>query len=102
MTTPIETIADCAAEAEFQLLCAKNHMDWLLALAHGIQLAHTHGQGHGQGETASQLLSLADYLSDTGFANTSVAMKEFRDLAETPVAPRNSGSEIAARGREGN
>ncbi|QHF02421.1 hypothetical protein N015_08355 [Pseudomonas asturiensis] len=97
MTTPIKTIADCAAEAEFQLLCAKNHMDWLLALAHGIQLAHTHGQD----EAASQLLSLASYLSDTGFANTSAAIKEFGDLAETPTAPRNADNEIVARKGKG-
>lgn len=83
MTAPIASVQDCAAEAEFQLLCAKNHMDWLLALARAIQLAHTHGQP-GDGEALS---SLAGYLSDTGFSATTEAIREFADLAASP-APR--------------
>jgi hypothetical protein len=96
MSAPIASVQECAAEAEFQLLCAKNHMDWLLALARAIQLTHTHGQA----EVGEGLASLASYLKDTGFSATTEAIREFGDLAASP-APRNTAVPICGAEREG-
>ncbi|MCV4285899.1 hypothetical protein [Pseudomonas capsici] len=85
MSHTIKTLTDCAAEAEFQLLCAKENMNWLLALARAIQLAHTHGQT----EVAAGLTSLAGYLSDTNFGHTSTAIREFAELSSSPSTSQN-------------
>ncbi|GFM68696.1 hypothetical protein PSCICJ_48140 [Pseudomonas cichorii] len=81
MTGQIRTVQDCAAEAEFQLLCAKDQMNWLIALARAIQLAHTHGRG----EIGEGLTELANYLSDTCFGNTTAAIRGFSELSRLPV-----------------
>ncbi|MBX8516067.1 hypothetical protein K5D69_15335 [Pseudomonas cichorii] len=95
MTTPIQSLSECAAEAEFQLICAKEQMNWLLTLACAIQLAHTHGRG----EIGEGLTELANYLSDTCFGNTTAAIREFSELSRQPSAPQNTG--LANHGAHG-
>lgn len=94
MTTSIEDLQDCAENASFHLHCAKNHMDWMLALARAIHLAHTHGQG----EVGADLISLANYLGESGYPNTTFAIREFDELAEASSAPQNT--DLANRGAD--
>ncbi|AHF66017.1 hypothetical protein [Pseudomonas cichorii] len=89
MNTPIETLQDCATEAEYQLICAMEQTTWLLALARAIQLAHTHGRG----EIGEGLIGLSNYLSDTCFGNVTAAIREFSELSRQPVAPTKLDSE---------
>lgn len=84
MNSPIPTIPQLAAEAEFQLLAAADQLNWLTALSSAIQLDHTHGRG----KYAAHLAQLADFLSDTGFSGVYSAIDEFKQLSE--CAPQNT------------
>ncbi|MDH0745760.1 Cro/CI family transcriptional regulator [Pseudomonas sp. GD03842] len=90
MNKPIPSMQDLAADAEFQLLCAADQLNWLTALANAIQLDHTHGCG----KYAAHLAQLAAFLSDTGFSGVHSAICEFKGLSES--APQSA--EIANRG----
>lgn len=87
MTAPIETLKDCAQEAEFQLLCAKDYLTWLASLARAIQLAHAHGES----EVGAGLASIAKYLGDSGLGAASAAINEFTQIADPDAAPQNTG-----------
>lgn len=87
MTTTIETLKDCAEEASFQLLCAKEHASWMLALALAIQMAHTNGKS----AVAAELANLASYLGDS-HGHITIAIQQFDELVEA-CAPQNATRE---------
>lgn len=84
MTTS-PTVADVAAEAEFQLLAAKDQLAWLTGLAGAIHLSHMHEGGR----NAEALASLAKFLDDTGFCGVDQAVAQFHQLVQKPAAPQN-------------
>jgi len=86
------TLADLAAEAEFQLLVAKDNLEWMTGLAGAIHLSHTHGGGR----DADALAGLAKYLDDTNFGGIESAIKQFREVHKKSAAPRNQP--LASRG----
>ncbi|CAI8775069.1 MULTISPECIES: helix-turn-helix transcriptional regulator [Pseudomonas] len=86
MIQAIPTVADVAAEAEFQLLAARDHLVWLAGLASAIQLSHVHEGGR----NAEALAGLAKFLDDTGFSGVDSAIDMFRQISEDHAAPRNS------------
>lgn len=91
MTTPVETLKDCAAEAEFQLLCAKSYAEWLVAWARGINLAHAQGKP----DIGAGLTSLVDYLDSTRFGTLDEAISQFKELhdpAPQNATPKNRGA----------
>ena len=90
MSASIPTMPQLAQEAEFQLLAAKDQLEWITALAVAIHLDYEHGGGR----HARSLAGLARYLEDTGFAGVDSAIDEMKKLGES--APRNGPSEIVA------
>jgi hypothetical protein len=89
------TVAGVAAEAEFQLLAAKDQLAWLTGLASAIHLSHMHEGGR----NAEALASLAKFLDDTGFSGVDQAVAQFHQLAQESSAPQNPTS--AKRGAGG-
>jgi hypothetical protein len=79
---------DIAAEAHFQLGCAQEKLDWVLALASAIKLDLEHGHG----KRSAHLAGLATYLGDTGFASMTDDIEAFRKIAESEPAPQNAPS----------
>lgn len=96
MNEPLPTIPQLAQEAEFQLLAAKDQLEWLSALAGAIQLDHLHGGGR----SASALAELAKYLSDTGFAGVYSAIDQFKQLGDEKPATQNASNEIVSQPAE--
>lgn len=88
MTHAIPTIADVAAEAEFQLLAAKDHLVWLTALAGAIQLSHKYESGR----NAEALAGLAKFLDDTGFTGVDSAIDMFKKISDDHSAPQKATS----------
>lgn len=95
--TSIPTVADVAAEAEFQLMVAKDNLIWLSALVQAVHLSHVHDRGlH-----ADSLASLAKYLDDSDFCGVSGEIERFRQIHKDHSAPqkptsRNRGAGGAA------
>ncbi|MFZ5938730.1 hypothetical protein BGP84_06555 [Pseudomonas putida] len=95
--TAAPTVADVAAEAEFQLMVCKENLEWMAALAGAIHLSHTQDGGR----TADALANLAKYLEDTNFGDVEHQIKHFRKTYEENSAPqkattRNRGAGGAA------
>lgn len=93
MNSPLPTMQDAAQEAEFQLLAAKDLLEWTCALTSAIHLDHLHGGG----KAACALAELAKYFSDTGFGGVYSAIDQFKQLGESEPAPRNPQYENVAR-----
>lgn len=85
------TVQDVAHEAEFQLLIAKDTLEWQFALINAVHLDHLHGDG----KSAGTLVELAKYFSDTGFGGVYSAIDQFKVLGES--APQNTQPENAVR-----
>ncbi|MEN5236133.1 MULTISPECIES: hypothetical protein [Pseudomonas] len=95
--TATPTVADVAAEAEFQLLAARDHLVWLAGLASAIRLSHLHEGGR----NVEALAGLAKFLDDTGFSGVDSAIEDFRKISNDRAAPqkptpRNRGAGGAA------
>lgn len=88
MTPVIPNVADVAAEAEFQLLVAKDHLSWLNALAGAIHTSHVHGGGR----DAEALASLVKYFDDTNFGGIESAIEQFQQIHKDQPAPQNVAS----------
>ncbi|QQE82907.1 hypothetical protein [Pseudomonas putida] len=85
-TAPI--VANVAAEAEFQLMVAKDNLIWLSSLVRAVHLSHTHDRGlH-----ADSLASLAQFLDDTGFSGVDREIERFRQIHKDHCAPRKPTS----------
>ncbi|MCE1117450.1 hypothetical protein [Pseudomonas sp. NMI795_08] len=86
--TPSPTVADVAAEAEFQLLVAKDYQVWLCALARAIHLSHMHDGGC----QAEHLASLVKYFDDTNFGNIESSIEQFQKIEKDHSAPQKTTS----------
>lgn len=95
MTDSIQTLQECAQEAEFQVICCRDYLTWLSALARAIQLVHAHGEA----EVGEGLSSVAKYLGDQALGVASLAIDEFAQIHEGGAAPQNA--EVANRGAGG-
>ena len=91
MNEPLPTMQEAAQEAEFQLLAAKDVLEWQHALIKAMRLDHLHDGGEGIGA----LFEVAKYFSDTGFGGVYSAIDQFRVLGES--APQNTQPENVAR-----
>ncbi|RYY67199.1 MAG: XRE family transcriptional regulator [Chitinophagaceae bacterium] len=80
----IPTVADVAAEAEFQIMVGKEVFEWAAALAGAIHLSYTHDEGRG----ADALASLAQYLVDTSAGNLQCEIEKFGSIAKDFSAPQ--------------
>lgn len=80
----IPTVADVAAEAEFQIMVGKEVFEWAAALAGAIHLSYTHDEGRG----ADALASLAQYLVDTSAGNLQCEIEKFGRIAKDFSAPQ--------------
>lgn len=85
------TVQDVAQEAEFQLMAAKDMLEWQNALINAVHLDHLHGAGKG----AATLVEVAKYFSDTGFGGVYSAIEQFKEIGES--APQNEQFENVAR-----
>ncbi|MGY2277415.1 helix-turn-helix domain-containing protein [Pseudomonas monsensis] len=93
MNSPLPTMQEAAQEAEFQLLAAKDLLEWQCALTSAIHLDHLHGGG----KAADALAELAKYFSDTGFGGVYSAIDQFKQLGESEPAPQIPQYENVAR-----
>lgn len=91
MNNPLPTMQEAAQEAEFQLMAAKDVLEWQHALIKAINLDHLHDGGKGIGT----LFEVAKYFSDTGFGGVYSAIEQFKVLGES--APQNMQPENVAR-----
>lgn len=87
--TSAPTVADVAAEAEFQLMVAKDYQVWLCALARAIHLSHMHDGGR----QAEHLASLVKYFDDTNFGNIESSIEQFQKIEKNHPAPQNPTSQ---------
>ncbi|WP_262375321.1 Cro/CI family transcriptional regulator [Pseudomonas veronii] len=93
MNGPLPTMQEAAQEAEFQLMAAKDVLEWQHALIKALHLDHLHDDGKGIGA----LFEVAKYFSDTGFGGVYSAIDQFKELGES--APQNA--EMSNRGAHG-
>ncbi|WET11848.1 hypothetical protein P3S72_06865 [Pseudomonas sp. D3] len=82
-----------ASEAEFQLICAKEQLEWLGAIARAIAM----NVEHGKGRDVQVLAGLAKYLDDSGVSSIESAIDHFKEVGEKNPAPRSAQSENVAR-----
>lgn len=85
------TARDVAQEAEFQLMAAKDILEWQHALIKAMRLDHLHDSGQG----ISALFEVAKYFNDTGFGGVYSAIDQFKELGES--APQIPQPENVAR-----
>ncbi|MFQ6558200.1 hypothetical protein Q7F05_19850 [Pseudomonas sp. Lb2C1-1] len=93
MNKPIPTMQEAAQEAEFQLLVAKDTLEWQFALINAVHLDHLHGDG----KSAAALVQISKYFSDTGFGGVYSAIDLFKGLGETEPAAQTVQSKNVAR-----
>ncbi|VVO24369.1 hypothetical protein [Pseudomonas fluorescens] len=82
MTTSIPTLKDVADEAEFKLICAKENLSWLAAIARAMARDVEVG---GCRDTGA-LVGLVNFLDDTGFGSIDEAIDQFKEIAATQNA----------------
>lgn len=95
MNEPLPTMQEAAQEAVFQLLAAKDVLEWQHALIKAMSLNHLHDGGKG----ICVLFEVAKYFSDTGFGGVYSAIDQFRVLGES--APQSTQPENVARESRG-
>ncbi|TKJ77777.1 hypothetical protein PkoCFBP13504_22920 [Pseudomonas koreensis] len=74
MITSDPTIKDLADEAEFQLIVARENLQWLSALARAI----ARDAKDADGRDVEHLIGLVSYLDDTGFSGIDDAIAQFK------------------------
>lgn len=77
------SVKNLADEAEFQLIVARENLQWLAALARAIAR-----DAKDKGQDSECLLGLANYLDDTGFSGIDQAIDKFKSVSSN-VAMRN-------------
>lgn len=95
MTTSVPTIKNLADEAEFQLICAKEQLEWFGAIARAI----ARDVEVGGGRDTSVLVDLVNFLDDTNFGSIDQAIDQFKAVS-TESATQNAESEIVSRHSE--
>lgn len=77
------SIKNLADEAEFQLIVARENLQWLAALARAIAR-----DVKDKGQDSECLLGLVNYLDDTGYSGIDQAIDKFKSVSSN-VAMRN-------------
>jgi hypothetical protein len=91
MNASITTVKDVANEAEFQLICAKENLSWMAAIARSI----ARDVEVGGGRDTSVLVDLVNFLDDTNFGSIDQSISRFKELAT-----QNAESQIVSRHTE--
>lgn len=97
MNTPIPTLKELADEAEFQMLAAKDQLDWFAAIARAI----SRDVEHNAGRDVVVLAQLANYLGDTGAPGTDSAINLFGQIARSESAPQKASASNRGAAAEG-
>jgi hypothetical protein len=95
MTTSVPTIKNLADEAEFKLICAKENLSWLAAIARAI----ARDAEVGGGRDTSVLVDLVNFLDDTNFGSIDQAIDQFKAVS-AECATQNAESENVSRHSE--
>jgi hypothetical protein len=74
MMTSDPTIKGLADEAEFQLIVARENLQWVSALARAI----ARDAKDADGRDVERLIGLVSYLDDTGFSGIDDAIDQFK------------------------
>lgn len=82
--TSTPTVADVAAEAEFQLMVAKDYQVWLCALARAIHISYTHDGGR----HADDLVGLVQFLDETNCGDIQTQIDQFHQIYKDHSAPQ--------------
>lgn len=88
----LPTIEDLSNEAEFQLIVARENLQWLCALGRAVAL----DMKHSKGRDTERLLGLISYLDDTNFSGIDDAIDRFKATG-TDVATQNANAENVSR-----
>lgn len=88
------TVKNVADEAEFQLICARENLQWLAALARAIAR-----EAAGDDRDTKVLVGLVNYLDDTGFSGIDQAIDHFKS-ASAEFATQNANNQIVSRHSE--
>ena len=91
MNREFPTVKDLADEAEFQLVCARENLQWLAALARAIAR-----DAQDAGRDTKVLVDLVCFLDDTGFSGIDQAIDQFK-ATSTEYATQNATSQIVSR-----
>jgi hypothetical protein len=97
VNTPIPTLKELADEAEFQMLAAKDQLDWFAAIARAI----SRDVEHNAGRDVVVLAQLANYLGDTGAPGTDSAINLFGQIARSESAPQKASASNRGAAAEG-
>lgn len=82
--TSSPTVADVAAEAEFQLMVAKDYQVWLCALARAIHVSYAHDGGR----HADDLVGLVQFLDETNCGDIQTQIDQFQQVYKDHSAPQ--------------
>lgn len=93
MNTSTPTASQVAAEAEFQLIVAKDYLAWIEAIARGIE----NSLKCNDGLDVAKLAELARHLSCEAQPGIESAISGFAAIAEAESAPQNAANENVAR-----
>lgn len=85
------TVKNIAEEAEFQLICARENLQWLAALARAIAR-----DSAGDDRDTKVLVGLVNYLDDTGFSGIDQAIDNFKS-ASAEYATQTAHNPIVSR-----
>lgn len=88
------TVKNVADEAEFQLVCARENLQWLAALARAIAR-----EAGGDDRDTKVLVGLVNYLDDTGFSGVDQAIEHFK-AASLEYATKNAHDTSVSRHSE--
>jgi hypothetical protein len=76
VTTSKPTVKNVADEAEFQLVVARENLQWLAALARAIAR-----EAKGDDRDTKVLVDLVNYLDDTDFSGVGQAIEHFKTVS---------------------
>ncbi|SEJ50207.1 hypothetical protein [Pseudomonas sp. NFR16] len=97
MNSSIPTLKELADEAEFQMLAARDQLEWFAAIARAI----SRDVEHNAGRDVVVLAQLANYLGDTGAPGTDSAIDLFGQIARNESAPRKASASNRGAASEG-
>lgn len=91
MKSESPTVKDIADEADFQLTCARENLQWLAALARSIAR-----DAEDRGRDTKVLVDLVCFLDDTGFSGIDHAIDQFK-ATSAEYATQNPHSQNVSR-----
>ena len=95
MNSEFPTVKDLADEAEFQLVCARENLQWLAALARAIAR-----DTQDKGRDTKVLTDLVCFLDDTGFSGIDQAIDQFKATSAEYATQKPSSPIVSRTSRE--